>query len=177
MWWFCLYGFCLFASLCSLLPSLDGLIITHTNVCVNRKDKEFQNIFALCQWHGALLLANHDGGVTIKAWARAFYESPNWRATSTAYLRHAGGMCERCSTDRYPVPATICHHKKYLTPSNISDPRITLNYDNLEALCMDCHNKEHKRIIDRRYRFDQGGRVLPPQSCVKNGAYHDRDHS
>lgn len=27
--------------------------------------------------------------------------------------------------------------------SNIYNPDITLNFDNLELLCIDCHNKEH----------------------------------
>lgn len=48
------------------------------------------------------------------------------------------GICERCG-----APARIVHHREYITPENINDPDITLNWDNLEALCQDCHNKEH----------------------------------
>lgn len=73
------------------------------------------------------------------------------------------GLCERCLKNGDLVPAKIVHHKIYLTPQNINDPRITLDYSNLEALCQDCHNREHhleKRV--RRYRVDSSGKVIPP---------------
>lgn len=47
-------------------------------------------------------------------------------------------ICERCGR-----PAVIAHHKRYLNESNYTDPSIALNPDNLEALCMECHNREH----------------------------------
>lgn len=37
----------------------------------------------------------------------------------------------------------IVHHKKYISSKNIYNPEVTLNFDNLELLCRDCHNKEH----------------------------------
>ena len=44
----------------------------------------------------------------------------------------------------------IVHHKCYIDANNIYDTSITLNFDNLELLCMDCHNKEHfaSKIFD-----------------------------
>ena len=40
---------------------------------------------------------------------------------------------------------------------------VTLCWDNLEALCQDCHNKEHhKQERHKRYRFDENGGILPP---------------
>lgn len=40
---------------------------------------------------------------------------------------------------------------------------ITLCWDNLEALCQDCHNKEHhKQERHKRYQFDENGGILPP---------------
>lgn len=47
-------------------------------------------------------------------------------------------VCERCGR-----AAHIVHHRKYITPQNISDAAVTLAWDNLETLCMDCHNAEH----------------------------------
>ncbi len=47
-------------------------------------------------------------------------------------------ICERCGQ-----PAEIAHHKIYLLPGNITNPDISLNPANLEALCMNCHNAEH----------------------------------
>ena len=56
----------------------------------------------------------------------------------------------------------IVHHKKYITPGNIHDARVTLALDNLELVCEDCHNKEHKAKHAARYRFDGNGNLLPP---------------
>ena len=47
--------------------------------------------------------------------------------------------------------------------SLISGLSVTLCWDNLEALCQDCHNKEHhKQERHKRYRFDENGGILPP---------------
>lgn len=70
--------------------------------------------------------------------AEAFYKSAAWLHCRAAYIEHVHGLCERCRR-----PGYIVHHKKYLTPENINDPDITLNFDNLEYLCLDCHNAEH----------------------------------
>lgn len=77
-------------------------------------------------------------------------------------------MCERCSTDEEPILAKIVHHIIYLTPFNINNPNISLNHDNLEALCQDCHNKEHhKKESLTNYKFDKDGNIfiIPP---IKN---------
>lgn len=70
----------------------------------------------------------------------AFYNSKKWRRVSTAYMTSQNYICERCGK-----PAVICHHKIWLNGENVKDPYIALNPDNLEALCMDCHNAEHGR--------------------------------
>lgn len=57
----------------------------------------------------------------------------------------------------------IVHHKDYITPENIHNPGVTLSLDNLEYLCEDCHNKEHKAKPNNRYRFDSDGKLLPPK--------------
>lgn len=65
-------------------------------------------------------------------------------------------ICERCGN-----LATICHHKVWLNESNVSDPWVTLNWDNLEALCHDCHNKEHFKTNATRdgLIFDENGNL------------------
>ena len=35
------------------------------------------------------------------------------------------------------------HHKVKLMPQNISDISVTLEWDNLQLLCLECHNREH----------------------------------
>jgi len=72
----------------------------------------------------------------------AFYKSSEWRRCRLAFLESRHYVCERCGR-----VATIAHHRTYLTPANVGDPSVTLNFANLEALCKTCHNKEH---------FDQG---------------------
>lgn len=65
--------------------------------------------------------------------------------------------------DKCGEPAKIVHHKRWLNRDNINDTDITLNWDNLEALCQDCHNKEHHKSAPRlRYRFDADGGIIPP---------------
>ncbi len=68
----------------------------------------------------------------------AFYHSQAWRKARAAYLDAHGYTCERCGR-----AALIVHHKRYITPANVYDPSITLDPDNFEALCLDCHNAEH----------------------------------
>ena len=105
----------------------------------------------------------------MKPWAEQFYNSDEWRACRDTFLQSKGYICERCSTPHNPVVAKIAHHKIYLTRDNISDPRISLSWDNLEALCQDCHNKEHHRTARKTcYRFDEEGNIIekpyPPHS-------------
>ena len=53
----------------------------------------------------------------------------------------------------------IVHHKIELTPENIHNPDITLNFDNLQLLCRDCHAAVHKP--EKRFKVDELGRVIP----------------
>ena len=69
-------------------------------------------------------------------------------------------ICERCGG-----VAVICHHRRYITPANITDPNITYNWGNLEALCQECHNKEHMQK-QTKVIFDDAGEVAK----VKDGA-------
>ena len=97
---------------------------------------------------------------SMKGWAKGFYLSRAWENTRAAYLMSQDYICERCGE-----PAKVAHHKRYLTRENVNDAGITLSWDNLEALCQDCHNKEHHRRKTRlRYRFDAYGRIVPPLS-------------
>lgn len=95
----------------------------------------------------------------MKAWAAGFYNSIAWGETRAAYMLSKQGVCERCGE-----PAKIVHHKTYITKDNISNPYITLSWENLEALCQDCHNKEHHRNDrTRRYSFGVDGELK--QNC------------
>lgn len=93
----------------------------------------------------------------MKDYARAFYASKEWRKLSRLYMESKHYLCERCGG-----VGSICHHRQYITPHNINDPSITLNMDNLECLCQDCHNREHtKRNTDNdSFDFDQSGNIV-----------------
>ena len=105
----------------------------------------------------------------MKAWAKSFYLSAAWEKTRAAYLMSQEYICERCGQ-----PAKIVHHKRWLNRENINDISVTLCWDNLEALCQDCHNKEHhKQERHKRYQFDENGGILPPhiRKIIKGGEY------
>ena len=91
-------------------------------------------------------------------WAQPFYESPAWRRCRRLFLDSKHWLCERCG-----APAKIAHHKKWLTRKNISDPNVTLSWSNLEALCHECHEKEHwpERSCTREgFAFDENGDLI-----------------
>ena len=56
----------------------------------------------------------------------------------------------------------MVHHKEYINTANIWDTNITLSFDNLELLCIDCHNKEHFERSD----FTTDGDVKPKQDDI-----------
>lgn len=98
-----------------------------------------------------------------KSWAKWFYASDKWHRCRTSYIKSVGGLCERCLANGEYKPGWIVHHKTYLTVDNIHDPNITLNFDNLEYLCQDCHNKEHHRdetTTRQGLMFDEQGNLI-----------------
>lgn len=92
-----------------------------------------------------------------RPFALAFYDSKEWEKCRLGYLRSKYFVCERCGG-----AAKIVHHKKYITPKNINDPKITLDWKNLEALCLDCHNKEHmtRGCTSTETMFDKNGDLI-----------------
>lgn len=89
----------------------------------------------------------------------AFYVSMPWIACARAY-RRTHPLCERCLERREISTAEQVHHKIKLTPENINNPDIVLNWDNLEALCDKCHKAEHRPEREpRRWTVDEEGNV------------------
>ena len=56
-------------------------------------------------------------------------------------------------------PVQIVHHKEYVTDMNYEDDEVFYNIDNLESLCLDCHNKEHFSE-EAEYSFDENGDLI-----------------
>ena len=106
-----------------------------------------------------------------KDFSKAFYGSKAWQQCRDAYIAHRksvdGGMCENC----HEVPGYIVHHKIELTPDNINDPNITLEFENLKYDCHICHNAEHGKgsknkipgMIEYELRPDGEIAILPPE--------------
>ena len=92
-----------------------------------------------------------------KGFAVDFYKSQTWEDVSRGYRASVFNLCERCKAKGLIVPAQEVHHKIKLTPENINNPEIALNWDNLEALCKDCHLKEHRK--KKRWSVDTEGNV------------------
>ena len=86
----------------------------------------------------------------------AFYSTMAWRKCRESFLRSKGRLCEICLSKGLIEPATQVHHKKPITPENVKNPEITLNHQNLMALCDECHREQHNA---RRWRCDPDGHV------------------
>ena len=102
-----------------------------------------------------------------KSFAHGFYASKRWMKCRTGFLASKNWTCERCGR-----MATIAHHKKRITPQNINNPEITLNWDNLEALCQTCHNDEHfsSGVCAKGLKFDTNGNLVkaPATSTLRS---------
>lgn len=102
--------------------------------------------------------------------ATKFYHSRSWQNTRAFVWDRAHGMCERCLEAGETKPADVVHHKIPLSPTNMDDPTISLNPENLIALCHDCHTEVHKKLgigamnsetVEKpRVRFDDNGNVV-----------------
>lgn len=91
-----------------------------------------------------------------KGFAHEFYKSWAWIRCARAYKQEVNGLCERCMARGLFVPGDEVHHKTKLTPENIGDPAVSLNWDNLELLCKNCHIEQHR---GQRWRADEMGHV------------------
>ena len=73
-----------------------------------------------------------------------------------------GGLCEECRDK----PGYIVHHKRALTPDNITDPDVSLSYSNLEFVCKDCHDQFDghgvAKSLTQKIFFDAAGDPIPP---------------
>lgn len=96
----------------------------------------------------------------MKDYAKTFYKSRAWQKCRSAYAKSRGYLCERCLKNGIVKPGEMVHHRIYVTPDNIKDPSITLNFDNLELLCRECHEAEHRGFV-KRFSVDEFGRISP----------------
>ncbi len=101
--------------------------------------------------------------------AKKFYHSKRWEGVRRLVWDRAQGLCERCKSRGVLKPADVVHHKIPLSPENMDDPDVSLNPDNLVALCHDCHTEVHQKLgvgamngskDEPRVGFDSEGNVV-----------------
>lgn len=95
----------------------------------------------------------------MKPYAEKFYKSKAWQKTRNAYWKYKQGLCEICLGKGIIKPCEIVHHKVELTPENIDNPDVTLNWNNLQCVCRECHAMMHG-AKEKRYSVDEFGRVI-----------------
>lgn len=89
----------------------------------------------------------------------SFYKSKEWTACRQSYLS-LHPLCELCLEKGIITPAKIVHHKIHLNEENYKDPTISLNHENLQSVCQECHNNIHfKKVVSDRWSFDENGEL------------------
>jgi len=92
-----------------------------------------------------------------KDWAKSFYNSGVWKTVRRQALSRDHYTCTHCYRRAEHV-----HHIIELSPDNLHDYTISLNPDNLQSLCMLCHDKETKGCADlpQGFIFNEDGQVV-----------------
>jgi len=85
---------------------------------------------------------------------RAVYNTNTWRKLRLLYLQEHP-LCERCEQEGKITSAIHVHHKVEIDRGQdmMQKKTIGYNWQNLEALCEDCHQQHHynkRRNIDMR---------------------------
>jgi 5-methylcytosine-specific restriction endonuclease McrA len=95
-----------------------------------------------------------------------FRNSRKWRNTAAAYAKSKCYICEKCGNKNInpnirPITRQLqVHHKIPITPQNVDDLNISLNWDNFQLLCTICHNAERygeKDVVAPGLEFDEHG--------------------
>lgn len=121
---------------------------------VSQTIPEFRNGLLFWKWNSEM----------AKDFSKGIYNSRRWRAVARAYAESQHYICERCQNRSFAGtgrPAHfIVHHKRHLTPENVADDSTVYGWDNLELLCIYCHNAVHSQGLDRECRFDDEGNTI-----------------
>ena len=98
-----------------------------------------------------------------------FLCSKPWRNLSYNLKIAAGGECSRCdfvAVTKEDFKYLIGHHKIELTEDNADDPTISLNPELIDIICLDCHNKEHRRFGHKQEVFIVYGSPLSGKTTM-----------
>lgn len=110
-----------------------------------------------------------------KDFAKSFYNSKEWRECRNGFIKSVFGLCKNFKVCHRP--GVIVHHTVRLTPDNIDDPNVTLNWAKLEYLCTECHNAVYAEDVLRPdVMFDETGQLIERHAPHrKNGERQTKD--
>lgn len=122
---------------CSRCRALITYPSVYCDTCKPIAEKERQEAFQKkrLQWNSRYN-AKRDPKYT------RFYASNDWKRMSKAKMQDAGYRCEDCGAIAVEV-----HHVDPIQTESGWERR--LDWSNLKALCLDCHNKSHGRFTSR----------------------------
>lgn len=125
---------------------VSWVFLSYNNCLLDERPKRFGLLF----WNDM-----------ARDFARSFYSSKAWQDCRYEYAKSVHYLCENCMRKGIYRPGVIVHHIEELTPANIHRPEITLNFDNLELLCRECHAEQHtERSKGRRYIYGDNGEII-----------------
>lgn len=85
----------------------------------------------------------------FKIWQAKFYsKDKRWKLLRQTAIIKSGKICKRCGKLIIAVGDCEVDHIIEITPENFKDESVTLNLDNLQVLCHNCHT--FKTTIDKR---------------------------
>ena len=105
-----------------------------------------------------------------KEFSRAIYNGRRWRKSAKAYAESRCYICERCRNKFARRDGKrkrwMVHHRQPLTKENVHDDLLVYGWDNLQLLCIECHNAVHGRAdAGRRMAFDADGNLVGFEEC------------
>lgn len=112
---------------------------------------------------------------------KEFYNTKAWKQNRRAYALSRNCICERCGRPVYvsgineTLPKEkrlryVVHHKTYLNETNFTVDSVSLDWNNLELLCIDCHNIEHTEQATREgLGFDAWGNLIQVKKTRREG--------
>lgn len=86
------------------------------------------------------------------------YHSPRWKKLKKI-KKMTSPFCEECLKKGILTPTYIVHHKIWINESNYNNDDIFFNIDNLESVCLECHNSIHF-TNEKEYYFDNNGDLI-----------------
>lgn len=96
----------------------------------------------------------------MKDFAKSFYKSKAWQHLRDYVMKRDKMLCQDCLKRGLIIPAEEVHHIEPITESNVDNPNITLNENNLISVCRECHKARHHKKNSRRYFVDKNGKCV-----------------